>query len=153
MSRPLKLKVTGAVLTSAFQLPDLGFQGQFAGAHRRRFPPDPFEEMRMLSLLRDEDLSPAKEQGTSFRKVPCVRTGIPFHLGSFQQRIAHNPNATGMLADGSGWYRAIQVIRIRNPVPREQRTPPYQPSQCIERTLHGRLSRIRRKDHQQLHHL
>jgi len=38
MSRPLKLKVTGAVLTSAFQLPDLGFQGQFAGAHRRRFP-------------------------------------------------------------------------------------------------------------------
>lgn len=40
MSRPLKLKVTGAVLDSAFQLPDLGFQGQFAGAHRRHLFPE-----------------------------------------------------------------------------------------------------------------
>jgi len=37
MSRPLKLKATGACL-SAFELPDLGFIGQFAGAHRRHFP-------------------------------------------------------------------------------------------------------------------
>jgi len=39
MSRPLKLKVTGTVLCSVFQLPDHGFIGQFAGAHRRRFFP------------------------------------------------------------------------------------------------------------------
>jgi hypothetical protein len=37
MSRPLKLKVSGTVLCSVFQLPDHGFIGQFAGAHRRRF--------------------------------------------------------------------------------------------------------------------
>jgi hypothetical protein len=40
MSRPLKLKVTGTVLCSVFQLPDHGFIGQFAGAHRRRFFPE-----------------------------------------------------------------------------------------------------------------
>lgn len=40
MSRPLKLKVSGTVLCSVFQLPDHGFIGQFAGAHRRRFFPD-----------------------------------------------------------------------------------------------------------------
>jgi hypothetical protein len=39
MSRPLKLKVSGTVLCSVFQLPDHGFIGQFAGAHRRRFFP------------------------------------------------------------------------------------------------------------------
>jgi hypothetical protein len=37
MSRPLKLKVTGTVLCSVFQLPDHGFIGQFAGAHRSCF--------------------------------------------------------------------------------------------------------------------
>ena len=67
----------------------------------------------MRSLLRDKNLSSAKKQDTSFRKIPCVHTGIFPHLASFQQRIAHNPNATGMLAGGSGWYRAIQVIRVR----------------------------------------
>jgi hypothetical protein len=36
MSRPLKLKVAGTVLCSVFQLPDQGFIGLFAGAHRRR---------------------------------------------------------------------------------------------------------------------
>jgi hypothetical protein len=36
MSRPLKLKAIGACL-SAFELPDLGLLGLFAGAHRRRF--------------------------------------------------------------------------------------------------------------------
>ena len=76
----------------------------------------------MLSLLRDRNLSSFQEQDTLFRKIACVRTAIPSHLASFQQRIAHNPNATGMLAGGSGWDRAIQVIRIRNAVPREQRT-------------------------------
>ena len=40
MSRPLKLKVTGTVLCSVFQLPDHGFIGQFAGAYRRRFFPE-----------------------------------------------------------------------------------------------------------------
>ena len=40
MSRPLKLKVSGTVLCSVFQLPDHGFTGQFAGAHRRRFFPE-----------------------------------------------------------------------------------------------------------------
>jgi len=40
MSRPLKLKVVGAGLGSAFQLPDHGFLGQFAGAHRKRFFPE-----------------------------------------------------------------------------------------------------------------
>ena len=44
MSRPLKLKVAGAVLTSAFQLPDQGFLGQFAGAHRKRFFPNSVAE-------------------------------------------------------------------------------------------------------------
>jgi hypothetical protein len=39
MSRPLKLKVTGTVLCSVFQLPDHGFIGQFAGAYRRRLFP------------------------------------------------------------------------------------------------------------------
>ena len=53
------------------------------------------------------------EQHTLFSKISCFRTGIPAHLASFQRRIAHNPNATGMLAGGSGWYRAIQVIRVR----------------------------------------
>lgn len=38
MSRPLKLKAIGACL-SAFELPDLGLLGLFAGAHRRHFPP------------------------------------------------------------------------------------------------------------------
>ena len=44
MSRPLKLKAIGACL-SAFELPDLGLLGQFAGAHRRRFPFFPAEEL------------------------------------------------------------------------------------------------------------
>jgi hypothetical protein len=38
MSRPLKLKAIGACL-SAFELPDLGLLGLFAGTHRRRFLP------------------------------------------------------------------------------------------------------------------
>lgn len=141
MSRPLKLKVTGAVLTSAFQLPDLGFQGQFAGAHRRRFPPDPFEEMRMRSLLRDKNLSSSKKQDTSFRRIPCVHTGIFPYLAFSQQRIAQSRDVTGMRARDSGWYREIEVIRIRAV------EPIHQPSQCIERTLHGRLSGIHRKNH------
>jgi hypothetical protein len=40
MSRPLKLKVTGTVLCSVFQLLDHGSIGQFAGAYRRRFFPE-----------------------------------------------------------------------------------------------------------------
>ena len=40
MSKPLKLKVTGTVLCSVFQLPDHGLKGQFAGAYRRRFFPE-----------------------------------------------------------------------------------------------------------------
>ena len=38
MSRPLKLKVTGGVLTSAFQLPDCVDRGSFAGAYRGHGP-------------------------------------------------------------------------------------------------------------------
>jgi hypothetical protein len=48
MSRPLKLKVTGTVLGSVFQLPDHGFLGQFAGAHRKRFLPNPVEEIASM---------------------------------------------------------------------------------------------------------
>jgi hypothetical protein len=67
----------------------------------------------MRSLLRDKNLSSAKKQDTSFRKIPCVHTGISPHLASFQQRIAQSRDVTGMLARDSGWYRAIRVIRIR----------------------------------------
>jgi hypothetical protein len=95
----------------------------------------------MRSLVRDKNLSSAKEQDTSFRKIPCVHTGISSHLASFQHRITHSRDATGMLASDSGWYRAIEVIRIRAV------EPIHQPSQCIERTLHGRLSGIHRKNH------
>jgi hypothetical protein len=95
--------------------------------------------------MRGKNLSPAKEPVASFRKTPCVRIGIPAHRAPFQQRIAHNPEAKGMLAGDSGWYRAIQVIRIRT-LFHGSNEPIHQPSQRIERTLHGRLSRIHRKD-------
>jgi hypothetical protein len=47
MSRPLKLKAIGACL-SAFELPDLGLLGLFAGAHRRRFPFYLVEELLLI---------------------------------------------------------------------------------------------------------
>ena len=41
MSRPLKLKVQEPRGLTVFQLPDHGFLGQFAGAHRKRFSLNP----------------------------------------------------------------------------------------------------------------
>ena len=46
MSKPLKLKVTGTVLCSVFQLPDHGFIGQFAGAYRKCFALNELDGLR-----------------------------------------------------------------------------------------------------------
>ena len=50
MSRPLKLKVQEPGGLTVFQLPDHGFLGQFAGAHRKRFSLNPNEEIRPHAL-------------------------------------------------------------------------------------------------------
>ena len=52
MSRPLKLKVTGAVYCSAFELPDYGFIGHVCGGAPQTFLPWPAVEEPSLFPLR-----------------------------------------------------------------------------------------------------
>jgi len=67
MSRPLKLKATGACL-SAFELPDLGFIGLFAGAHRRRLPAR--DEGVSLALFSNQADFPLRRTDRSCSAVP-----------------------------------------------------------------------------------
>ena len=89
MSRPLKLKVTGAVLRSAFQLPDLGLLGLFAGAHRRRFGPPRrrsmlfplaiFPEPSVLASAQRGYVLPPKKawrHGLIYLKFSCERSEV-----------------------------------------------------------------------------
>lgn len=66
MSRPLKLKVSGTVLCSVFQLPDHGFIGQFAGAHRRRFSLNELDRPRApWNKIKERIALPNRNRGRS----------------------------------------------------------------------------------------
>ena len=71
MSRPLKLKVSGTVLCSVFQLPDHGFIGQFAGAHRRRFSLNELDGPPLISgqIQAKLDLSAMRRESPLFAEA------------------------------------------------------------------------------------
>jgi hypothetical protein len=82
MSRPLKLKAIGACL-SAFELPDLGLLGLFAGAHRRRFPFHPSRGVMLISRTSSVSRSSPVSRRRSFSLPSDKVRGIALSRWTF----------------------------------------------------------------------
>lgn len=137
MSRPLKLKVAGTAGLTVFQLPDQGFLGQFAGAHRKRFFPEsdrgaghvPFSPSCIAFIF--------PRQFSVLERNLCLfvqRHTLSLFLESYEHSRTHARTPC------SGRFRHDGKVFLSKTHPANRAS--------MRKDLYGRMQRICRKGHQ-----